>query len=269
MYSLKGCDSIIPVLIAAARKAGAFVLRTFAPRILWRQRLSARNWGTPDPETKLLAFLCFRDKVSVDVGACIGIYTMAMLCYSRACVTFEARPNQAAELQRIFREMRAPVTVHSAALSDDTGTAQLRICRTDFGLSTISSAHTLPGDVEIITVETHRLDDYGLKNVGCIKIDAEGHEESILMGARNTLSMSGPNIIVELDGNRNPGRIQSVRDFLKGLNYSGLFLMAGRLHPIEEFDPATAQTPGKDPYVSNFIFVQPSSRARLPSDLLS
>jgi FkbM family methyltransferase len=213
---------------------------------------------------KLLPYLCDRNKVSVDIGACLGIYTMGMLCHSKSCVTFEVRPQQAAGLEKMFREMQAPVTVHSAALSDSTGSLQLRVCCSDFGRSTVSG-HELPGAVDTITVESHRLDDYNLTNVGCIKIDVEGHEEAVLEGAQKTLAASLPNILVELDDNRDPGRIDSVRRRLAALKYQGYFLQDGQLRPIEEFDRGKWHIPDREPYICNFMFVQPPTIAKLPA----
>jgi FkbM family methyltransferase len=214
---------------------------------------------------QLLPYLCNRNKVSVDIGACLGIYTMGMLCYSKSCVTFEVRPEQASALQKTFRDMKAPVTVHSAGLSDTPGSTQLRVCRSDFGRSTISSDHELPGEVDTITVQTHRLDDYGLTNVGCIKIDVEGHEDAVLAGAQKTLETSLPNIIVELDDNRNPGRIDCVRARLAALNFQGFFLLDGHVRPIAELDRAKWHVPDHEPYVCNFVFVQPPVVSRLPA----
>jgi FkbM family methyltransferase len=216
---------------------------------------------------KLLPYLCDRNKTSVDVGACLGIYTMGMLCHSKDCVTFEARADQAAGLKKAFMDMRAPVTVHSAALSDRTGSTPFRVCRSDFGRSTLNSDHQLPGDVDTVMVQTRRLDDYHLTNVGCIKIDVEGHEDAVLEGARETLKTSQANLILELDDNRNPGRIDGTRRNLAELSYRGFFLQNRQLRPIEEFEAAVLQIPDREPYYCNFIFTPAAAISRLPAQL--
>ena len=246
------------------RSAGTHVLRMVAPRLLWKMHLHMWNWGTPDAEMKLLPYLCDRRKTSVDIGACLGIYTMGMLCYSRDCVAFEARPDRAADLRTTFRMMKAPVTVHPVALSDRAQTTQLRICRSDLGLTTISQDHPLEGAVDTVEVRTQPLDAYGLADVGCIKIDVEGHEEAVLTGAEKTLRGSVPNLIIELDDRRNPGRIASVRQRLRGLGMRGFFVHSGQLRPIEEFDAGLWQRQDAVPYLCNFIFVPQGRTGRLP-----
>jgi hypothetical protein len=109
----------------------------------------------------------------------------------------------------------------------------------------------------------HRLDDYGLHRVGCLKIDVEGHEEAVLEGARETLRTSRPNVIVELQEDRNPGRIAAVQKRLEALELHGFFLYQQELHPIEDFDPGLHQNRARIPYVVNFVFVQPPVAAKL------
>ena len=44
------------------------------------------------------------------------------------------------------------------------------------------------GADEKVVVDTKKLDDYDFKNIKLLKIDAEGHEPEVLVGALNTLN---------------------------------------------------------------------------------
>src|SRR5215207_9905017 len=93
-----------------------------APRLLWKYRV--RTWGleSGEPELSLLASLCHRSKLSIDIGASLGVYTMHMLCYSKGCWAFEARPQQAGELRTLFKG--SPVTIEAVAVSSHNGCAE-------------------------------------------------------------------------------------------------------------------------------------------------
>ena len=49
-------------------------------------------------------------------------------------------------------------------------------------------------------VELRTLDSFGFRNVSVLKIDVEGHEDSVLRGARKTIRENKPVIIVEIAG---------------------------------------------------------------------
>ena len=63
-------------------------------------------------------------------------------------------------------------------------------------------------------METIRLDDLDLDDVGFIKIDVEGHELDLLAGARNFFSINRPACIIEC---REKNRRQ-VEDYFCGLD---------------------------------------------------
>ena len=48
-----------------------------------------------------------------------------------------------------------------------------------------------------IKVDCRTIDSFNFSNVGLIKIDVEGAEKEVLMGARNTIIDNRPNLIIE------------------------------------------------------------------------
>src|ERR1019366_2164323 len=77
-----------------------------------------------DAERNLLPALCSKDRLSLDVGANWGSYTLAMLRQSANVIAFEPIPRMAGFLRRVF-ENRG--TVNEKGLSDSVGISALSI----------------------------------------------------------------------------------------------------------------------------------------------
>lgn len=242
-----------------------------APRMVWRYRVRAWNVPQTEFELTLLRVLCSPRRLSIDVGASRGMYTMHMLMYCRNCVAFEARPDRAADLRTLLSDSAARVRVEDVALSDHAGHTTMRIARNDPGRSTIESANPLESndDVQAVRVRVTRLDDYGFTDVDCIKIDVEGHELAVLNGARRTLETSRPFVIIEVEERHYPGSTASVPTFLSALGYEGFFMENDRLQGIDGFAPAIHQDVRNieggrktGTYINNFIFA-PAERIQV------
>ena len=59
-----------------------------------------------------------------------------------------------------------------------------------------------------------------ISTVEFIKIDAEGHEESIIRGGLKLIKEQMPNLLIEIEERHNPGSINSVVKILEEMNYS-------------------------------------------------
>lgn len=240
------------------------IAEVLAPRWLWRRR--ARQWLKDEGERELtlIPFLCEPAKISVDVGAFMGVYVIHMLGHSHSCVAFEPRRAAAEELRRVFR--RAPVRIEECALSEEDGEATFREPLRDGGRSTLADSNPLEGmgDVKTQSIATRRLDSFGFANVGFIKIDVEGHELAVLKGALNTIERCHPALLIEIEERHRPGGLAAVRDLLEPRGYRGSFLEGASLLPISQL-PAESQDPAKAGsigYINNFLFLRPEHQAR-------
>ncbi len=241
-------------------------LKAFLPAA-WYWRFLAWRVGYFDVELRLLRYLCDGNRVSIDVGASAGGYTVHLLNHSTKCYAFEALPDSSSYLSRRLTTRPHPrLRVETVALSDRTGKADLKVMRADTGRSTLEVENPVEraGAIEMLTVTTRRLDDYAdtMEPVGCIKIDVEGHEEAVLHGAANILRRDHPSLIIEIEERHKPGSLGAVRRYLGELGYRGFFFRGGRLHPIESFNSdeqqnvakIAAKVAGEPAYVNNFLF---------------
>lgn len=226
-----------------------------------------------EPELRLIHLLCHPLRDAIDVGANEGMYTHLMRRYARHVYAFEALPALADRLEarRYHR-----VTVRSCALSDAAGTGTLYTPL--YGDTAVHGLSSLQTDMPQLhpacttqPVRLVRLDDVYAGNVGCIKIDVEGHELAVLRGAQATIARYKPNLLIEVEENIAPGALAEINAMLMPLGYAGFYLYHGELRDLTHFNAFALQDPrniaGFRPgmrrdrfpdFISNFIFLAAS-----------
>jgi FkbM family methyltransferase len=255
----------------SAKRWLAPAAKTIAPRLFWRRKFRIlQRLGQSNLDVQLAVSLCDPNRISLDVGADVGEFTVAMLAASRAVIAFEPRPAQARDLASMFDAVGAAVRVEAVALSDKPGVTAMRVVESEPGRSTIDTGNVLSdadgSGVQSIDVPVKRLDDLDLDDVGMIKIDVEGHELAVIHGAADTLARNRPAVLVEAEERHHPNAVAEVTDFLTGLGYAGYFYLGDARRPVAEFDPAQHQNPAniggredgwaaRGVYVNNFVFV--------------
>jgi FkbM family methyltransferase len=193
--------------------------------------------GYPDPEIHLLSSLCDETKCSVDIGAYVGDYAFHMLSYSKHCHVFEPRPKAIERIKERLGGTSLPLTLHAVALSDSEGEMPLRVAPECTERSTLETGNPLENfEEQHTTVSVRRLDNCELGEIGCIKIDVEGHEEAVVKGGMQTIRRDQPSLIIEAEERHNPGTIERLTSLLESIGYKGYFLKAGELRSIDSFD---------------------------------
>jgi hypothetical protein len=118
---------------------------------------------------------------------------------------------------------------------------------------------------QAMDVEAIALDEYfkPTEAVAAIKIDVEGSELDVLLGAQRTINRCMPLLVVECDRHLvSIGRMNDAFSFLKDLGYSASFVNKGRILPLSAFDPVAHQSDDVDRfwrkrgYSNNFIFTK-------------
>ena len=184
------------------------IVRKFFPSVYWSRQLRILQSDYHEPELHFVGLLADASKTSIDVGAAGGVYVAHMLKASKDCVAFEPGPNAAISLNSMVEALRLPVKIERVALSNQPGTAKLRVLTSDLGRSTIESENQLEdpdGSMRTeVEVPVRKLDDYSFDLVGFIKIDVEGHEIAVIEGASEIIKRQQPNILIEVEDRHKP-----------------------------------------------------------------
>lgn len=132
-----------------------------------------------------------RRGVAIDVGSHIGFWSFFLAMKFEKVEAFE--PDT--EYRECFAvNCTAPnITLHSTALGDTTGMVKLTRHKYNSGQSHIDEV----GDPSAVEIPIAPLDFYGFPKVDFIKIDVEGYEYKVLLGAEKTLLKHKPVVIIE------------------------------------------------------------------------
>jgi FkbM family methyltransferase len=256
------------------RKNAKAVVVSTQPAFYWWYRKLLRGWA--EKEMALMSAFCPEGSNAIDIGANHGLFTHYLAGMCAHVHAFEASPRMA-EVMRKGYLRRGNVTVHEVALSNVQGTATLQV-PTFVGLSgyatlekgDLASKVKQSCELEQIPLETRRLDDFAVHNVGFIKVDVEGHEQEVLEGASETLKREPAIVLAELEERHRPNAVRDVAALMASLGYRAFFLRDRQLLGLSHFDPQKHQDErdpqGKD-YVRNFLFVAKARLVDLPSKL--
>ncbi len=233
-----------------------------------RHRTPLRYWyraltGRLDRELRLLRRLIRPGAGVLDVGANAGLYTYAFGRTMRVDA-FEPLPEPARTLRALATGL-PDVRVHEVALSRQSGTATLYVPYLN-GRPHSELASFTPTEArhDCVTVPVRRLDDYALSDIGLLKIDVEGHEQTVLEGASDTIARERPVLMIEIEQRHSASDIAGTFAVVAALGYTGHFIdPAVGLQPISAFRYAQHQAPYIERptdarYVNNFVFVHAS-----------
>jgi FkbM family methyltransferase len=238
---------------------GKRALRAVLPQAVlnWREMRYFAKYG--EIELHVVDHLCRRDEDSIDIGANDGCYIHVMKKYSRYVHAFEPIPWLAQDLHRKFRR---GVSIKQIALSNEPGNTVLHLPIVNGqlvpGCSSISAeASAYYKQHQEIPVRMEKLDDIYRGKAGFIKIDVEGHEESVLEGARQTIVRCQPRMLVEIDERLAENGYKNISKFFADLDYRGFLIVNRQVIGSERYDRATMQRPEDLPDLSARLEVRP------------
>lgn len=222
------------------------------------------NWlrGTLEEEMKILPSLVQKRGLVIDVGGNRGVYAYRCWRLGARIEVFEPNPICARVLAAWAADKPA-VNVHSVALSNCSGSANLHIPIDESGVEHDASAsieHDGFAHARDQQVDLQTLDSFAFNGVGLIKIDVEGHEYKVIEGAVETLASSMPALLVEIEQRHSSRPISDVFDKILRLGYQGFFMGSNGMTAISDFDAARDQSMekfggAKSRYINNFIFL--------------
>lgn len=167
----------------------------------------------------------------IDVGANIGMNTIEYATWAKTVHAFEPTPQTYSMLERTvalargqkdakgwYPDPASPTgvadstvsgTIHTyqTALSSSAGNSEIIIKKDNAGHNYLDNLHlptrtgqirTRPTEPETETVELKTLDSYNFEDVDIIKVDVEGHEFDVVMGAEQTILKYKPVVQLEM-----------------------------------------------------------------------
>ena len=137
-------------------------------------------------------YLC-SNKITLDIGAAVGMYASYFAKYSLSVFCYEAVPEVFKQLEKTCSEYNNMYCAN-LAISNIIGETSFYV--DDKRLSN-SSIYNLVNGIEI-TVPCKTVDSMEHYNIGFIKIDVEGAELLVLRGAEKTIGRDLPALMIEV-----------------------------------------------------------------------
>lgn len=182
-----------------------------------------RNGRWESRIAKLLKKHTKPDSVAVDVGAFIGShsYTLSKAVGDKGKVyCIEPQPWASSAIDKTLKKNKIRnVVVMNAGISNKKG--KIYFCSDSTGGSTICTEKKkrLNSWEERYNIDIITIDSLGLNNVSIMKIDVEGHEISVLDGARKTIKRNRPVLIIEV-WTKKKGKYDEFKRIMKELDYN-------------------------------------------------
>lgn len=164
-----------------------------------------RYMGDLDPKVSWVIDRVVRPgDVALDIGSNLGLVSLRLAARVKLgghVHAFDPQPR----MQQYFRRTLdlnpdLPITFHPIGLGDRTAKLRLAIPEDNAGAASLrESVAEWPG-MELVDVPVRALDDYasevGIRHVNFIKMDVEGYEAHVLLGARQLLEKARPRVIL-------------------------------------------------------------------------
>ena len=230
----------------------------FIPFKLYYKYRAFKYSKNTTPELNVIHSISSKNKVSLDIGANLGLFTYFMARSSKKVYAFEPNPYPLEQLKNVIDDN---VEIVPIAIGDVDGIVKLSIPKNRKGWSSNGASIKNVQLNEGIQYEVciRKIDSLKIENIGLIKIDVEGAELEVLKGAIKTISDQKPNLIIENEINRTE-KPEYLFKFMKNIGYDVFYVNKNKkLVELEnDFNIFENQ---KDPankrfgYIQNFIFM--------------
>ena len=217
---------------------------------------------TLDPEIKYLKEIKKKKKRFLDIGSNIGIYSYIFSKIYQNVDAFEPIIYQTQALKKLSIKN---IKIHNLALSNISTHREIYFPSINkeniYSLSSIDNKKNYKNK---LVIETRKLDDFNFNDVDFIKIDVEGHEQSVIEGGLETIKKNKPTILIEIEQRHIQNNIYEVFNKIIDLGYKGYFVKKNKIYSIKYFDLKVDQENFLKSefvcglnfdYIKNFIFL--------------
>ncbi len=209
-----------------------------------KQRIFQEAFNIADPK-----------KTAVDIGANRGVVSYFMSRRFQNVHCFEPNADLDFFLERV---LPSNCILHTYALSDAPGESELSVVLYRgipiHGQGRILETSKTSWEYAVQKIKLETLDSHGLKNIGIIKIDVEGHEEKVIQGGIQTLRENKPVLIIEIEKRHTGKSAKATVDWIESLGYNGFFFEGATRRGVSEYLDKM-QEPGYPFYINDFLFL--------------
>jgi len=204
-------------------------------------------WGFRDPPRQRLYSLIEKGDVVIDIGANLGdvaLHAARRVSTTGRVYAFEPFPANFAKLQvNAALNSFDNLTIENLGLGSEKQKIEMFVAdQLNEGMNRMLPNQSVAANLSTTQVDVVRLDDYvhdnGIEKIDLIKIDVEGFEKNVLLGASETLSKHRPRLFVEAidDYLRDQGSsTKDVVEYLGSFGYDLTYAVSG-----EAIDPNTS-----------------------------
>lgn len=192
------------------------------------------------------------DRVFLDIGANLGLRSLYSLSMDRKTVLFEPNISLRHFTEQLFAANKlSNFTIENFCLgTQDDETVRLYISKSSY-LSSVLEQNAIQDtiidlrDVPIIKLDTYVDKNLPKQNIGLIKIDVEGFEKEVLLGAKTCLEEHRPAVMIEVQ----PSNSDFVFEFFNSLNYEGYGIENRVKKPLTKLDKDNTFVKGLNNYL--------------------
>ncbi len=232
----------------------------FSESYLLKKRLKRAIRKGYEKELKIIDKFADKSKDAIDIGVYRGVYSYKLSHNFKNIHSFEPNPLLFPYLEKNLKKILKNVNLYNLALSDKSGEAELKLpirSKSIFKdnieeLYKLGAATMHPNnniiEYEKFSIKTAKLDDIKIENkIGFIKIDVEGHEKNVLIGAESSIKKNKPVMIIEIEERHTKKPIIETINFIKKFDYNCYYLSENKMINIDEIYPKNPE--------NNFIFL--------------
>jgi FkbM family methyltransferase len=209
-----------------------------------------------------------RPQLCIDVGANKGVYAEAILRETQATViAFEPLPKTFRLLEKLKSENPARFFAYNCGVGDREGDLELffgdehsefaSFSKSAENIDYVEQSNTKTIRVPVITIDGFFAKEGGLfpfSEIDLLKIDTEGYEYNVLLGARETIRLMRPKFI-QLEFNWHQlfsgHALWNMSELLSGYSTYQLLPHGNRLHKVDPKRPESNIY-----HYSNFVFAR-------------